>query len=47
MQSGDVQETFSDISRLVADFDFRPATSLQAGVEQFVQWYRGYHELND
>ena len=47
MQSGDVQETFSDISRLEADFDFRPATSLQVGVEQFVQWYRGYHELND
>ncbi|MCP3692985.1 MAG: NAD-dependent epimerase/dehydratase family protein, partial [Planctomycetaceae bacterium] len=25
MQLGDVQETFSDISRLAADFDFRPA----------------------
>ena len=47
MQSGDVQETFSDISRLVADFDFRPATSLQDGVRQFVQWYREYHGLND
>ena len=47
MQSGDVQETFSDISRLVADFDFRPAISLQDGVRQFVQWYREYHGLND
>ncbi len=47
MQSGDVEETFSDISRLVADFDFRPATSLQDGVRQFVQWYQEYHGLND
>ena len=43
MQPGDVRETLADVSQLIADFDFCPATSLQEGVMEFVRWYRGYH----
>lgn len=43
MQPGDVLETFADIDALVRDVGFRPETSLRAGLEKFVAWYRGYY----
>jgi len=42
MQPGDVPATYADVDDLVRDFDYRPATSLEYGVEKFVQWYREY-----
>ncbi|MBX2857016.1 MAG: NAD-dependent epimerase [Cellvibrionaceae bacterium] len=44
MQPGDVPSTFAEIRRLEADVGFKPATPLQAGIDQFVQWYKNYFE---
>ena len=41
MQDGDVPETYADIDDLVKDFGFKPSTSLNDGIERFVEWYRG------
>ncbi len=45
MQPGDVPATYADVDDLVRDFDYRPATSLEYGVEKFVQWYREYFRV--
>ncbi|MFM8524440.1 MAG: NAD-dependent epimerase [Cyanobacteriota bacterium] len=42
MQPGDVTTTAADTSALEAWIGFRPNTSIQAGVDQFVSWYRDY-----
>ena len=45
MQSGDVKETFADISAIEHDHGFQPSTSIDEGVPRFVDWYREYHGL--
>jgi len=44
MQPGDVLETYADIDDLARDIGFRPATSLEQGIRNFVAWYRGYRQ---
>ena len=43
MQHGDVAETCADITPLQRDFGYRPATSVETGVQRFVAWYRDYY----
>lgn len=45
IQPGDVAATFADVSDLVADFDYKPGTSIQSGVKAFVDWYRDYYKV--
>lgn len=45
MQAGDVPATYADVDDLVRDFDYRPATSLEQGVSEFVRWYREYYRV--
>lgn len=42
MQPGDVPATFADVDDLVNDVDFKPATSIETGIANFVDWYRDY-----
>lgn len=39
MQPGDVPRTYADVSDLIRDFDFKPDTSVQDGLDRFAQWY--------
>ena len=43
MQPGDVQATAADTSALEAWVGFRPATSIEQGVEAFARWYRSFY----
>lgn len=43
MQPGDVQRTYADIAAISRDLGYRPTTSIEAGIPQFVRWYREYH----
>jgi UDP-glucuronate 4-epimerase len=45
MQPGDVPATFADVDDLVRDIGFRPHTPIEAGVQRFVDWYRGYYAI--
>ncbi len=45
IQPGDVQATFADVSGLEQDFNFKPFTPLEKGIEQFVNWYKNYYKL--
>ena len=42
MQAGDVPVTFADIDDLMDDVGFKPDTSIEEGIERFVNWYREY-----
>jgi UDP-glucuronate 4-epimerase len=43
LQPGDVPATWADISDIERDFGFRPKTSIEGGIECFVQWYRRFY----
>jgi len=45
MQSGDVYQTYADISDLEEDFSFQPSTPIEIGLKRFVDWYQSrYHQ---
>jgi UDP-glucuronate 4-epimerase len=46
MQPGDVPDTYADVEDLVADVGYRPATPVEAGVRQFVEWYLNYYGID-
>jgi UDP-glucuronate 4-epimerase len=43
LQAGDVEGTFADVDDLVRDFDYKPATTLEAGMKSFEQWFTSYY----
>lgn len=43
LQPGDVLATAADIDSLAAVTGFQPSTTIEAGMERFVRWYRDYH----
>lgn len=45
LQQGDVVRTWADVDDLAALIDFRPSTTLQTGVGNFVNWYRNYYAV--
>lgn len=45
MQAGDVPATWADVDDLVEDVGFKPNTSIEEGIEQFVKWYREYFQV--
>ncbi|GKX31767.1 NAD-dependent epimerase [Vallitalea longa] len=45
MQPGDVLRTYADVSDLEKDIDFRPITSIEDGLQKFVDWYRDYYKV--
>lgn len=45
MQDGDVPATYADVSDLVEDLGYKPATPVQEGVDRFVDWYLEFFEV--
>ena len=45
MQPGDVLNTFSDVSELGNEFDYKPATPLSDGLNRFAAWYKSYYRF--
>ena len=43
MQAGDVLETYSDMTEMVNDFGYLPKTSVEEGVQKFVDWFKVYY----
>ena len=46
MQPGDVRVTYADVTDLIKELDYQPTTSLSDGIQQFVNWYRGYYGVS-
>lgn len=45
MQPGDVLDTYADVNPLIKDVNYKPNTSIEIGVEKFVNWYRAYYKI--
>jgi len=43
IQPGDVPDTYADVTNLITDFDYRPATSIEMGVANFANWFKSYY----
>lgn len=44
MQAGDVPITYADVDNLIKDTNFKPSTSIESGIADFVNWYNGYYK---
>ncbi|MGN0376388.1 MAG: NAD-dependent epimerase [Suilimivivens sp.] len=44
MQPGDVYETYADVSELMTDYGFKPATTIEEGLSKFAQWFLEYYK---
>jgi UDP-glucuronate 4-epimerase len=44
LQAGDVPDTYADVEDLVRDVGYKPATSVEEGIRNFVDWYLAYYK---
>jgi len=45
LQPGDVPATYADVSDLVRDVGYKPNTSVEEGVKNFINWYKKYYNI--
>ena len=45
MQPGDVVRTYADTSDLEKTIDFKPSTSIEEGMEKFIDWYKKFYKI--
>ena len=45
MQPGDVPDTYADVDALIEDVDYKPTTTIETGIANFVEWYRDYYKV--
>ena len=45
LQAGDVPETYANVDDLVENLDYKPATPVQEGIDNFVAWYREFFKV--
>ncbi|SDH02759.1 NAD-dependent epimerase/dehydratase family protein [Psychroflexus sediminis] len=43
MQPGDVEKTWADTADLEKDYQYKPNTPIEVGVEKFIVWYNKYY----
>jgi UDP-glucuronate 4-epimerase len=44
LQQGDVPETYADVDSLMNEIGFKPATTIEKGIGQFIDWYLEYYK---
>lgn len=44
LQEGDVEKTHADISKAKTMLGFAPKTNIEAGIHQFIEWYKEYYK---
>jgi UDP-glucuronate 4-epimerase len=45
LQPGDVPDTYADVSDLEQQFDYKPVTTIDKGISNFVSWYSDYFKI--
>ena len=45
LQAGDVPDTYADVEALIKDVGYKPNTSIEVGVKNFVDWYLEYYKV--
>ena len=47
LQAGDVPSTYADVSDLIEDLNYKPATPIQEGIDNFVDWYLEFFKIDN
>tara|TARA_B100000963_G_scaffold117663_1_gene102409 strand:- start:2405 stop:3427 length:1023 start_codon:yes stop_codon:yes gene_type:complete len=45
MQQGDVEETFANTEKIFEYIGFKPTTSIEKGIKEFITWYKKYYRI--
>jgi len=45
LQPGDLPDTWADVEDLAEEFNYRPATGIDVGIEKFVSWFKEYYSV--
>jgi len=45
LQPGDVPETYANVNKLMDDIGYSPSTSIETGIEIFINWYKDYYKV--
>lgn len=45
IQPGDVPSTYAEVSDLIANLDYKPDTSIEEGISNFIDWYREFYNV--
>ena len=45
LQAGDVPDTYADVTKLIDDVGYKPDTTVEEGVRNFVDWYTEYYKI--
>ena len=45
MQPGDVEKTWANVDSLIKDYDYRPNTPIELGVQKFIDWYKKFNKV--
>ena len=45
LQPGDILDTHANVNDLIEQFDYKPTTTIQDGIDRFVHWYRNYYKV--
>ena len=43
LQPGDVVDTYAEINDFIKDFGYKPITSIEKGMADFVSWFKKYY----
>ena len=43
MQAGDVPANIANVDELVAEYNYKPNTSIKVGIKNFVEWYMKFY----
>ena len=43
LQPGDVPDTYADVKDLVKQFNYKPSTTIEEGITNFINWYHDYN----
>lgn len=46
LQPGDVPDTWANVDDLVAQFDYKPNTSVEQGIAKFAEWFEDYYRIS-
>ena len=45
LQPGDVPDTYADVNDLVEQFGYKPSTSIEQGISNFIDWYKSVYRV--
>ncbi len=45
LQPGDVPATYANVDALIDYVDYSPSTSIESGIENFINWYKDYYKV--